>query len=94
MNSSYPQFSPPAAAVLVALVRDVLDQFGEEIEDVEDLEVAARAGSEVLGCALGEPATLGLFRPVDDRAFVGYASYPGQTQRTADHVRRHSHGLI
>jgi hypothetical protein len=66
--------SHPAAAIgipavvphqVLALVRDVLSQFGQEVEDVEDLEVAARAGSEVLGRGLGEPATLGLFRPID-----------------------------
>ena len=62
MNSSYPQYNPPAIAELVALVRDVLGQFGDEIEDAEDLEVAARAGFGVLGCGFDTPPAIGSLR--------------------------------
>jgi hypothetical protein len=56
---------------VLALVRDVLSQFCQEAENVEELRVAARSGWKIRGCVLWEPAAFTLFGPVDDRAIVG-----------------------
>jgi len=52
---------------VLALVRDVLSQFGQKVEKVEDLEVEARAGSQIRGCGLRKSTAFGPFRSLDAR---------------------------
>ena len=59
-----------STAPLLAVVPELLSQFGQKDENVQALKVAARAGSQIRGCGLGEPAALTLFGLVDGRAIV------------------------
>jgi len=54
-----------------AFVGYVLCDFGEEVEAVEDLEIALGTGSQVGTGGTGEATAVVLFRAVDDGALVG-----------------------
>ena len=59
---------PVVADEVFALVGDVLGQFGEEVEGLEDLEVAGGTAEEVFAGRFGEAMGWMLFGAVDDLA--------------------------
>lgn len=56
-----------------ALVGDVLGEFGEEVQGVEDLEVAGDAAEEILAGGLGILLAVVFLGLVEDLAFRGNA---------------------
>ena len=71
---------------VLALVGDVLDQFGEEVQRPEDLEVAGHATKEVRAGRLGEAQRALLFSAVDDLAGWADADHSGEAKRAPGHI--------
>ena len=69
-----------------ALVGDVLSQFGQEVEWLEDLKVAGYAAQQVHACGLGKTLRMMFLRPVNDLPGGGDADEAGQAERAANHV--------
>ena len=74
------------AGKVLSGVGDVLGELGDEVQGIEDLEVAADAAEEVAACGLGKALAVGLFGAVEDRALRGDADQALEAERTAQHV--------
>ena len=66
---------------VLVLVGDVLGQFGEEVEGLEDLEVAGGGAEEVFAGRFEEAMRSMLFGMVDDLAGAGDADQAGGMRR-------------
>ena len=71
---------------VLALLRDVLRDFGQKIDGAEDLEVAARSAEKIGTGRPGKTAAVVLLRVIDHRAVVGQADDPGQAEGTTQNV--------
>ena len=56
---------------MLALVRNVLRHFGQEVQDAEDLKITLRSASQVAAGRTGKAAAVIPFRSIDHRTVVG-----------------------
>ena len=71
---------------MLALVGDVLGEFGQEIQRLEDLVIAGHAAEEVFIGGLGVLLAVVLVGLVEDFAFGGDTQEPGEGEGAAGHV--------
>ena len=71
---------------VLALVGNVLREFGQEVQRGEDLEIAAGAAAEVGAGRAGEAAAVVLLGTIDHRAVVAQADHAGQAEGTTQNV--------
>jgi hypothetical protein len=71
---------------VLAGLGDVLGELGDEVQGVEDLEVAADVAEEVGARGLGKALAVGLLGAVEDLALVGDADQALEAEGTAQHV--------
>ena len=69
-----------------ALVGDVLGEFGEEVEGIEDLIIANHTAEQVVACGFGEAMGPVLLGVVDHLPSPGNAEQAGEAERGAGHV--------
>jgi hypothetical protein len=67
-------------------VGDVLGELGQEVQRLEDLEVAADPGEQTVAGRLGETSAATLLSEVEDLAVVGDPDHAGEAERAAQHV--------
>jgi len=68
---------------VLALVRDVLGQFGQRVEGVEDLKIPWHATKQIATGWLGKGTAPRFFGAVDHLATGGDLDHAGQAERAA-----------
>jgi len=74
------------AGQVLAFIRDVLGKFSQEVERLEELEVAFDAAEEVAAGGVGETVEAVLLGLVEHLAGWRDADQPGEAERAAGHV--------
>ena len=77
---------PEVANQVLALVGDVLGEFGQEVQGLEELEVPADSGQEVAAGGFGVLLRMVLLGLVEDLAFGGDADETGEAEGAAEDV--------